>query len=241
MVFRVALAAHLVCAWGAAVVFWIPIVAAKGGPLHTRAGRLYVRLIYLTALTGAPLALLLAIGSPEPGARRTAAFLAYLIVILVMPAYHGARAARASRSSDPRGASLDRALAVTAIAAGLVMFALAVAWQAWHYAIVSPIGPAIGWRAIGDRHQFFVKRKNGACHPREEHMIAMVVSGIAVYTALLVFGIGRTLGVQLTGASLYLPWVLPAAIGLPLLVWGIRRERASLSTSRSTARTPPPL
>lgn len=231
MVFRIALAAHLVCAWGAAAVFWIPIVAAKGGPLHRRAGRLYVRLIYLTALTGAPLAVILAIGATEPGARRTAAFLAYLIVILVMPVFHGARAARAIRSPDPRGAFVDRALAVAAIAAGVALFALAVAWQAWQYAIVSPIGPALGWRAL---------RKNGV-RPREEHMIAMVASGIAVHTALLVFGIGRTLGVQLTGASLYLPWMLPAAIGLPLLIWRVRRERESLSTSRSTARTTPPL
>jgi hypothetical protein len=36
---------------------------------------------------------------------------------------------------------------------------------------------------------------------------------------LLVFGTARTLGWQLQGWHVWLPWILPAAIGLPILLW----------------------
>ena len=61
-----------------------------------------------------------------------------------------------------------------------------------------------------------------------------------VMARLLADGIGRTLGVTLAGLSAYVPWLLPAVIGLPLLVWRIRKERARPSTSPTPLRTPPP-
>ena len=211
MAFRIALAAHLACALGATAVFWIPVAASKGGPLHLRAGRLYVRLIYLTALTGAPLAASLFLRAPEPGARRTAAFLAYLITILVMPVYHGVRVARAARTGAPVRSALHTAVCLTATGAGLALLAAAIAWREWPYALLSPIGPVLGIRALR-----YSSRLNFPGW-REEHIIAMVMSGIAVHTALLVFGLGRTLHIALTGAAAYIPWVLPAVVGLPLL------------------------
>lgn len=244
MLFRLALAAHLACAFGATAVFWIPIAASKGGPLHRAAGRLYVRLIYLTALTGAPLAAALFLRAAEPGARRTAAFLAYLIVILVMPAAHGTRVIRDASSAARPLPALHAAMAWTAIAAGVALFGASIAWGEWHYGLVSPIGPVMGVRALlyssrlnipGSSNREYSTGRNR----REEHMVAMVVSGIAVHTALLVFGIGRTLGVPLSGAASYVPWVLPAVIGLPLLLWGVRRERVRAATSPSPLRTSP--
>jgi hypothetical protein len=70
---------------------------------------------------------------------------------------------------------------------------------------------------------------------REEHIIAMLISGIAVHTALLVFGTSRTLGLQLAGVSVYVPWLLPAIVGLLLLLWRVRRARALPSTTPSPA------
>lgn len=238
MLFRIALGAHLACALGATAVFWIPIAASKGGPLHIRAGRLYVRLIYLTALTGAPLAAALFLRATDPGARHTAAFLGYLITILVMPVFHGVRVARASRTGAPVASPLHTALSVSAIAAGLALLAASIVWSEWPYALLSPVGPVLGVRAL-----LYANRENSTGERfawREEHIVAMVMSGIAVHTALLVFGIGRTLGLALSGAMLYLPWLLPTVIGLPLVLWRVKRERASRSTIPPPLRTPPP-
>ena len=235
MAFRIALAAHLACAFGATAVFWIPIAASKGGPLHVRAGRLYVRLIYLTALTGAPLAVSLFVRAAEPGARHTAAFLAYLITILVMPVLHGVRVARAARNGAPVRSIAHTALCLIAIAAGIALFAAAIVWRVWPYALLSPIGPVMGVRALRYSTRLNIPGW------REEHIVAMVMSGIAVHTALLVFGLGRTLHVTLTGVSAYIPWVLPTLIGLPLLWWRVRQERAippSIQPPLRTTRLP---
>ena len=219
MAFRVVLAAHLLCAFGATALFWVPLFADKGGPLHIRAGLFYARLIYLTAATGAPLALLLFLQASEPGARRTALFLTYLMIILVMPVFHGIRAIRAQRTGTPVASALHAALSGLAIAAGLVLGAFAIQWQEWPYLLVSPIGPVMGVRAL-----LYARNPLRA---REEHIVSMLVSGIAVHTAMLVFGSTRTLGMQLTGMSVYVPWLLPVVVGLPLLLWRVRRERAA--------------
>lgn len=214
------LGVHLVCAFGATVVFWVPIAASKGGPLHLAAGRVYARLIYATALTGAPLAVLLFVSATEPAAARTAAFLAYLVTILVQPVQHGIAVVRARRGRFEPSA-FHTAAAWAAIVAGVAIGAAAIVWREWPFLLVSPIGPVMGWRALR------YGRKRLAW--REEHIVAMVMSGIAVHTAMLVFGTSRTLHLTLTGAAAYVPWLLPALVGVPLLVWKVRRERQAFS------------
>lgn len=234
MTFRLVLAAHLACAFGAAALFWIPLTAAKGGPLHIRAGRLYARLIYLTAITGVPLTvLMIASASDQAGQAgqatlRTAAFLAYLLTILVMPVYHGVRVVRARDGGLPVGSALHTALALSAIAGGLMLGAAAVAWREWPFVLMSPIGPVLGTRALVYSRRS--RRDLGARGTawREEHIVFMVMSGIAVHTAMLVFGTTRTLEMTFTGAAVYLPWLLPTLIGFPLLVLRVRRERRAL-------------
>jgi hypothetical protein len=221
--FSLVLAAHLACALGATIVFWIPLCAVKGGPLHTGAGRFYARLVYLTALTGTPLALLLFIQNAEPHARRTACFLAYLIAILVMPVFHGVRVMRAARTGSPVASPAHTILCMLAIAAGVALAVLAVRWQEWPYLLLSPVGPIAGARAL----RYARATSRGQVTPREEHLVAMLLSGVAVHTAMLVFGSTRTLGLSLSGVTAYVPWLLPALLGLPVILWRVRLERAA--------------
>jgi hypothetical protein len=225
--FRLALAAHLACAFGATALFWIPLFAAKGGPLHIGAGRYYARLIYLTALTGAPLAALLFARAAEPGARHTAAFLLYLIVILVMPVFHGVRVLRAAREGTSVSSALHTAAAIIAVVAGIALAIFAIQWREWPYLLLSPVGPVMGVRAL-----MYARRGKEFPGAREEHLVSMMVSGIAVHTAMLVFGLTRTLGVRLTGAGVYVPWLLPAVLGVLVLLWMVKRERASAAAPR---------
>ena len=220
--FRLVLGVHLACAFGATAVFWIPLFADKGSSLHIGAGRLYARLIYLTAITGAPLALLMLLSATDASARHTAAFLGYLLTILVMPVYHGVRVVRARRPGARIGSPLHTALAVSAIVAGLALGAASIVWREWPFLLMSPIGLILGVRALA-----YAANSSRLSFPgwREEHIVSMVMSGIAVHTAMLVFGTTRTLQMTFTGAAAYLPWLLPALIGLPLLLLRIRRER----------------
>jgi hypothetical protein len=226
VLFRLVLGAHLACAFGAAALFWIPLFAAKGGALHIKSGRLYSRLIYLTAITGAPLAWLMLVDAREPAAAHTAAFLGYLLTILVMPVYHGVRVVRARDGRARVGSPLHTALALSGIIGGVLLGAAAIVWREWPFVLMSPIGPVLGVRAL-------IYARNSARNSsgkslsgwRVEHIIFMVMSGIAVHTAMLVFGTTRTLQMTFTGAAVYVPWLLPTLIGFPLLVLRVRQER----------------
>ena len=118
---------------------------------------------------------------------------------------------------------------MAAIAAGAILAALAIRWRVWPYLLLSPVGPAMGIRALR-----YARNSSGNDYPgaREEHLVAMMVSGIAVHTAMLVFGSTRTLGLKLTGVGIYVPWLLPAVIGLPALLWLVRRERVAAGERR---------
>jgi hypothetical protein len=220
--FRLVLGVHLACAFGATAIFWIPLFARKGGALHVGAGRLYARLIYLTAITGFPLAISMLLAADDAPARHTAAFLGYLIAILVMPVYHGVRVVRARASGARVAGPLHTALAVSAIAGGVLLGGAAIVWREWPFLLMSPIGPVLGVRALRYAN-------NGDIGPRvswrEEHILSMVMSGIAVHTAMLVFGTSRTLQMTFTGAAAYVPWLLPTVIGLPLVLLRLRQER----------------
>ena len=58
-----------------------------------------------------------------------------------------------------------------------------------------------------------------------EHMGSMIGGGIAFHTAFLVLGAGRLFGLQLTGASAAILWILPTIIGLPATAIWVRYYR----------------
>ena len=52
------------------------------------------------------------------------------------------------------------------------------------------------------------------------HMECMLGSGIAMYTAFFVFGFSRLVPWELNGLLAIVPWILPAAIGIPAIsIW----------------------
>ncbi len=53
-----------------------------------------------------------------------------------------------------------------------------------------------------------------------EHLGAMLGAGIAFHTAFAVFGASRLFDIGLTGWVSVIPWVLPAAVGIPAtIIW----------------------
>ena len=53
-----------------------------------------------------------------------------------------------------------------------------------------------------------------------EHMGAMIGTGIAFHTAFAVFGMSRIFDLGFTGLISIIPWILPAAIGIPgNIIW----------------------
>jgi hypothetical protein len=212
---RLLLGVHLSCALGAAVAFWVAARAFKGGPVHRAAGEWFRWLIYTAAATGGVLAF--------AADRETMWLVLYVLLIIVAPTHHGLAVVRAGPVPARVRSRVHAWLNVTSIVASAGFLGVVVAWQQWLALTLVPAGFVIGLRNLSYAGRLTV------AHPDEwerEHLTSMLTAGITVHTALLVFGTSTTLGLELTGALAMLPWIAPAAIGLPVIAW-LRTRRLS--------------
>jgi hypothetical protein len=241
--FRALLSVHLACAFGATVAFWVAGVSFKGGPLHRAAGEWFRRLIYAAAFTGGALALagivVPAWGHPmQPGQtsdvwaetlrahRQTMWVVLYVLLIIVAPAQHGVAVVAAGPTPARVRSRLHAALNLSCLAGTVLLLAASVVWQRWIFLTLAPIGFAIGLRNVS-----YASRASATSIDWErEHLTSLVTAGVTMHTALLVFGTSRTLGLVLTGPAGLLPWVLPAVIGLPIVLW-LRARRGRVRSA----------
>jgi hypothetical protein len=233
------LALHLTSAALATAAFWAAAIARKGAHAHRVAGRWFARLVYLTAVTGTVMAvwrLLTPIGPIPAGdltpslasavaERQTMWLVLYVMLIIVSPVQHGlavvAAGDRPARLRSRRHAALSLAAMVTAVA----LIPSALLWERWAFLIVAPIGLVVGLRQLAYASRPAARQLDW----EREHLTSMLTAGITLHTALLVFGATRTLGWSLPGVAGIWPWVVPAAVGLPTILW-LRARRSPKQT-----------
>ena len=212
--------------------FWVPIFARKGAVNHVRFGKVFVWSAYVV-LAAAAAALLMrtldlarrGIGpADEPGLFGFMIFLAYLTLVTFVTVRHGMCVLRHKR--DPAGVRtpLNIVLAYAAIAASVLVIAYAFLMSPPNVIILlalSPIGFGVGFGNL--------RYMNSAPpSPRAwmyEHLGAMLGGGIAFHTAFAVFGSTRLFDIGLTGWIAVIPWILPAAVGIPATVLWTRHYR----------------
>ena len=229
-------ALHISTGFVGLAAFWIPAIAPKGGRLHVAAGRVFSRCAYVVALTalgstswalvhpsswtGEPVSL----GEIPADQIMFVAILGFLGLLLLGGVETGVRAMRTRRQPDHFVGWRLRLLSLMQAGAGLALLVFGlvhvVRSGGGHFWI--PV--ALGGAGIAN---YFEDRRLLA-NPRPTpmawwytHMGGMVGSGIAFHTAFLVFGGQRLFGGALIqGTWSFLPWILPAALGLPALhVW----------------------
>ncbi len=212
--------------------FWIPVFAKKGAVNHIRYGKIFVWSAYIV-LSAAAVALfarttdlsMRRIGtSDEPMLYAFIVFLGYLTFVTFVIVRHGMAVLRHKR--DPAGlrTNLNIALAYGSIAAsvGIILYALLISppIKILLFAL-SPIGFGTGYGNL--RYM-----KSGAPSQRAwmyEHLGAMLGAGIAFHTAFAVFGSTRLFELSLTGWVAVIPWIAPAAIGIPAITIWTRHYR----------------
>jgi len=96
-----------------------------------------------------------------------------------------------------------------------VLLPAALLSQQFLFLIVVPIGLIVGLRNLN----YAIKPVSTRDEWRREHLTSQLTAGITLHTALLVFGTSRTLGLQLTGMASLWPWMIPALVGVPVIVW----------------------
>ena len=231
---KTALYAHIAVGAVALIVFWIPMAARKGSPLHRRAGRYFLWGMTAVAITGvgmSTLALIDPVGTRITGrtldmdeafgvAARVREFSLFLLMLSVL-VYTAAR--QATLVLLARG---DRQL-------------LRQPWNVFCLVALGALALITGYVGLNGGHVhdlsdvnvllviFAVISLNGSVRmlhytfkatirPREwmiEHIGNAIGCGIAAYTAFAAFGGRELLGSLLPGMWQVLPWVLPTVIG----------------------------
>lgn len=214
----------------ALILFWIPAIAPKGGRTHIRAGWFYVAcmsVVVVTALAMSGLAFTIPLAVRRiarplsiaeladflRGQRLSATFLAYLAGLTLAAGWQGIWAVETKREPKAMRTPFTLALNVVVLVAGLTVLVLGIKYGSGPLIALSPIGPFI---AAGNL-RYLLRGPQSRMHWWYEHLSSMLATGIAGYTAFLVFGGGR-LFPSVARSQLYtIFWVLPALIGVPAI------------------------
>lgn len=223
---------HIVAGGLGLIAFWVPVLTRKGGKTHKKYGRVFKWSAY-TVVWSAGIAVLvhLLVARAEGAAIADAAdsygflfFLAYLALVTGIILRHGLAVLEHKRDITEMGRPLDRGLAWVSIGASLALIAFALYYNPGNKIVLfalSPLGLGTGFGIL--------KAIRGGRPERtpwiHEHLEAMLGAGIAYHTAFVVFGASRLFDIGLTGPMAVVPWVLPAAIGIPATAIWTRKYR----------------
>ena len=237
---------HIAFAFAGLAAFWVPALARKGGPSHVRFGKVFAFCTYCVAGSAVLMAVLHSIDlalsgvelRSEPEAYGLMLFLVYLAIVTLASVRQAIRVVDTSDDHARLRTPFHRALAAGSIVGSLsvIVFAL-VFWSSLSvlFLLLSPIGFGVGSGILR-----YMRRP--PAHPRAwffEHMGSMLGAGIAYHTAFAVFGVGRLFGLDPEGTWGIVPWILPAAIGVPAsVIWDrYYRRKFVLPGTRETAET----
>ena len=212
--------------------FWVPVLTRKGAANHVRFGRIFVWSAYIV-LGAAALALarrvvsLLGEGSGPSDAPILYAlivFLAYLTYVTFVIVRHGMGALRNKQNPAALRTTFNKGLAYGSVVASTLIILYALILSPPNKILLFALSP-IGF-ATGSGILRYIKSES--LSPREwmyEHLGAMLGAGIAFHTAFAVFGAGQLFDLGLTGWVAVIPWIAPAAIGIPATTIWTRHYR----------------
>jgi hypothetical protein len=221
---------HIAAGTIALIVFWIPVAASKGGRLHVKVGWIYaccMSVVVLTALSMSGLAFAAPLGvrhfthvlSASEAAqfvrssRESAFFLAYLGGVTLAALWQGIGVLRTRRDPKSFRTPFVFALNTTVVLTALASLTMGIFTRTATFAAMSIVG-----FIVSGGNLFYLLRG-----PKErmdwwyQHLGSMIATGIAGYTAFIVFG-GRHLLAPLVRPEYYVMfWLLPTAIGSPAI------------------------
>ena len=217
---------HIAFGTIALILFWIPVAARKGSPLHVRAGRYYSTVMYLvsgTAFVASLMVLADPIGIRRPGEaisgaeaaqleqsfRLGAMFLLMLSVLVVTSVRHGLLALRERKAPGILRTPAHRALLLTLGATGVGVGYLGVS----HGLVLLMIFGGVAIVAFIRMFRETLPERLTASERTIAHLGGLIGSGIGAYTAFFAFGGARFMAQLLPGQWQALAWVIAPIIG----------------------------
>lgn len=244
---------HIAAGGIALVLFWIPVIAPKGGRLHIRAGWFYVvcmSVVVLTAFTMSALAFTIPLAirqiarafSPAELAdflrnqRIVATFLAYLAGVTLASGWQGIWAVETKREPRKMRTPFSLALNAAIILGGLAVLVMGIRYSSGPLIALSPLGPLIG----GGNLRYLLRGPQTRMHWWYTHLGSMIGTAIAGYTAFLVFGGARLFPSVARGQFYTIFWVLPAIVGVPAIFTIVAYYRRKFHETGRTSNLPQP-
>ena len=221
---------HIAAGSIALILFWIPAIARKGGRTHVRAGWFYVAcmsVVVATAFAMSGLAFTVPLSirriarplSPAQLAnflrsqRVFATFLAYLAGVTLAAGWQGIWAVRTKREPKAMRTAFSLVLNTAVLLGSLTVLVLGIKYRNGPLIALSPLGPVVG----GGNLNYLLRGPQSRMHWWYVHLTSMIATGIAGYTAFIVFG-GSRLFPSVARSQLYtIFWVLPTLIGVPVI------------------------
>ena len=155
------------------------------------------------------------------GQRVFATFLAYLAGVTLAAGWQGIWAIETKREPKAMRTPFSVALNALIFLAGLIVLVLGIKHGSGPLIALSPLGPFI----CGGNLSYLLRGPQSRMHWWYEHLGSMIGTGIAGYTAFVVFG-GSRLFPSVARSQLYtIFWVLPALIGVPAIYMTIAYYR----------------
>lgn len=216
---------HVIFGFLGLAAFWVPILTRKGSQPHRHFGRLfrYSAMVVITAALVSVVLTLLCLSQVGQGPAENPTgwaflvFLGYLALATGVMLSHGIAVLGHKRDLHQLRTPYRRLLAWLSIAGSVFVIGWALYWQppnAMLLYALSPLGIANGVGML----KLYRMPVDDTKTWLYEHIRAMLGTGIAFHTAFAVFGVNQLLQFELPGLLSLVPWLLPAAVGIPASV-----------------------
>jgi len=241
--FKAFLLVHVTTGAVGLLLFWIPVLGKKGGANHRKFGRLYARLMMVTAAMAlgmgtntllAPIATHRHLQELGWSASRIQGIfgwmMLYLAILTMHLVWHGVVTIRNKREHRENRRWVNVGVNVVVIVAALVC-----AWRGWLISETLMMGIAVVGVASGLTNLWFIYTPEPSRMAYQlEHVKAIVGSGISVYTAFMAFGLVRLRPENALNPRM---WAIPLVIGLAIIIY--QQTRIRLAQRRpATAASP---
>lgn len=211
---------HVTFGFTSLVLFWLPVFLKKGGKGHILTGKLYVIAMWIVVVTAA----LLSIKNVIIGKYFMAAFLGFIALITANPMWYGMAILKPRAQSKKRFQIIHTALDGAVAIFGLALLLWGIYLGGKGNAVLMLIFGGLGCTVFPS----FVKKLTSPYTEADrikEHMVGLLTSGIAAYSAFFVFGGYTWMGKILPGMWQVLPWVAPGVIGGLGITLGVKYYR----------------
>jgi len=210
---KIILILHIVAGFTSLAIFTIPVVVKKGSKLHNLVGKYYSYTMWVVVVT----AFVLSINNMIMEQYIIAAFLGFLSIITAVPLWYGIAAVKYKMKAPLSFLRKKRFLYQLVFFAGLGLFVFGLLTTVPNAKILMMIFGGLGLSNF--KHAFkSIEKEQESYNWLNDHIEGMITTGIAAYTAFLVFGGGQMLGHMISGRFTIIFWVLPSIIGTLIII-----------------------